>query len=268
MTICNMSIEAGARAGHGRARRDHVRLPEGPPARARRAPTGMPPSPTGTRCATDDGAVFDAEVVPRRRRRSSRSSPGAPTPARASRCRDACPTRTTSPTRTTAAAAERALEYMGLEAGTPMKDIRVDAVFMGSCTNSRIEDLRAARRRSSRAATKAEDVRVHGRARLRARPARGRGRGPRQGLQGLRRRVALRRLLDVPGHEPGPAGPGGALRLHVATATSRAARARAAAPTWSRRWSPRRRPSAARCSSIGPSEPASTPTARQHRPRT
>jgi 3-isopropylmalate/(R)-2-methylmalate dehydratase large subunit len=57
------------------------------------------------------------------------------------------------------AAAERALEYMDIAAGTPMKEIPVDAVFMGSCTNSRIEDLRAFAS-VIEGRTKAEGVRV------------------------------------------------------------------------------------------------------------
>src|SRR3546814_11299053 len=56
-------------------------------------------------------------------------------------------------------AAQRALEYMDLAPGTPLKDVRVDAVFMGSCTNSRIEDLRAFAS-IIRGHTKAEGVRV------------------------------------------------------------------------------------------------------------
>jgi 3-isopropylmalate/(R)-2-methylmalate dehydratase large subunit len=55
--------------------------------------------------------------------------------------------------------AERALEYMALEPGTPLKDIKVDAVFMGSCTNSRVEDLRAFAS-IIKGRTKAEGVRV------------------------------------------------------------------------------------------------------------
>ena len=51
MTVCNMSIEAGARAGHDRAGRDHLRVPARPPARAARARTGTRRSRTGGRCA-------------------------------------------------------------------------------------------------------------------------------------------------------------------------------------------------------------------------
>ena len=63
MTVCNMSIEAGARAGLDRPRRHDLRLPRGPRPRARRAPPGSGRSTTGARCATDDGAAFDKEVV-------------------------------------------------------------------------------------------------------------------------------------------------------------------------------------------------------------
>jgi 3-isopropylmalate/(R)-2-methylmalate dehydratase large subunit len=71
------------------------------------------------------------------------------------------------------AAAERALEYMDLTPGTKMKDIKVDTVFLGSCTNSRIEDLRAAAE-IIQGKQKADGVRFCSRAFA------SRGRGPRQ----------------------------------------------------------------------------------------
>ena len=104
-------------------------------------------------------------------------------------------------------AAARALAYMGLEAGTPLREIAVDTVFIGSCTNSRIEDLRAA-------AAVLEGRHVHPGLRALVVPGLapgegpGRGRGARQGLRGRRLRVAPAGLLDVPGHEPRQAAPG------------------------------------------------------------
>ncbi len=68
MTVCNMSIEAGAEGRAHRPRRHHLRLPRTGRDRAPDGRRGTTPSPTGARCATDDGATFDKEVHPRRRR--------------------------------------------------------------------------------------------------------------------------------------------------------------------------------------------------------
>jgi len=142
MTICNMSIEAGARAGliaPDQTTFDYVK--------------GKPHAPQGAdwdaaveywrTLTTDSDAKFDAEVNLNADELAPfvtwGTNPGqglpltgsVPNPADFANAEDR-------------GAAERALDYMGLTAGTPLKEIKVDTVFLGSCTNGRIEDLRAA----------------------------------------------------------------------------------------------------------------------------
>jgi 3-isopropylmalate/(R)-2-methylmalate dehydratase large subunit len=141
MTICNMSIEAGARAGmvapdettfaylKGRAH-----APEGADWDAAVAYWKTLP--------TDEGATFDAEVVLEGDTLEPFVTWGT-NPGQGVALSESVPNPADIADPNERANAERALEYMDLVAGTPMKDIRVDQVFMGSCTNSRIEDLRA-----------------------------------------------------------------------------------------------------------------------------
>lgn len=142
MTLCNMAIEAGARAGMvapDQTTFDYLR--------------GRPFAPQGAefeqavaawkQLRTDPDAQFDksvtlaaAEIEPQV---TWGTNPGMTTSINGS---VPDPSQIVDPA--VRMAAERALQYMGLQPGTPVKDIKIDRVFIGSCTNSRIEDLRAA----------------------------------------------------------------------------------------------------------------------------
>ena len=142
MTICNMSIEAGARAGliaPDETTFDYIK--------------GRPHAPEGEAwesalsywktLRSDDDANFDAEIFLDAHSLSPfvtwGTNPGQGVPLDAS---VPSPESMNDPAERTSA--ERALAYMDLQAGTPMKKIKIDTVFLGSCTNGRIEDLRAA----------------------------------------------------------------------------------------------------------------------------
>jgi 3-isopropylmalate/(R)-2-methylmalate dehydratase large subunit len=142
MTICNMSIEWGAKAGLIAPDETTFGYLEDRP----HAPKGAEwqaavDSWNGLR--TDDDASFDDEVVLDATEISPFVTWGT-NPGQGVPLAGAVPNPDDFADPADRSAAERALAYMGLTAGTPMRDIRVDTVFVGSCTNGRIEDLRAA----------------------------------------------------------------------------------------------------------------------------
>ena len=141
MTICNMSIEAGARAGMVAPDETTYAYLKG---RAH-APSGADWDDAvayWNTLPTDEGATFDAEVVLDADALDPFVTWGT-NPGQGVALSETVPNPADIADPNERANAQRALEYMDLEPGTPMKDIRVDQVFMGSCTNSRIEDLRA-----------------------------------------------------------------------------------------------------------------------------
>ena len=127
MTVCNMTIEGGGRAGM---------IAPDETTSAWVSEHGADVDPAWADLKTDDGAQFDKTVVVDCVTVSPMVSWGT-NPAQVVGVADAVPAPQSD-------GDERALHYMGLDAGTPIEEIKLDRVFIGSCTNSRIGDLRAA----------------------------------------------------------------------------------------------------------------------------
>ena len=142
MTVCNMAIEAGARAGFVAVDDKTIAYAKGRPYAPRDEQWNAAVSYWQT-LHSDDGAEFDKVVVldgsSIQPQVTWGTSPEMVLPIGA-----AVPDPAAQTDAVKAEGMRRALEYMGLRAGTPLVDIRLDKVFIGSCTNSRIEDLRAA----------------------------------------------------------------------------------------------------------------------------
>ncbi len=211
MTVCNMSIEAGARAG--------MIAPDDTTFAYLK---GRRFSPAGTAwdeavahwrtLPTDPGAHFDRELTidatTLRPAVTWGTSPGMTTFIDSN-----VPSPDDALSDADRKSFARALEYMDLKPGTPIEQIKIDTVFLGSCTNGRIEDLRAAAAivGTHRIATGIRAMVVPG---SQSRQETGRSRRPRPHLPHRRLRVARTRLQHVPRHEPRHPRPRRTLRLH------------------------------------------------------
>ena len=144
MTVCNMSIEAGARAGMIAPDETTFAYLKG----RRYSPAGAQWDEAvahWSTLVTDEGATFDRELVIDAAALTPTVTWGT-SPGMVTGIDSTVPTLPANATEADQKGFERALEYMDLRPGTPMQEIAVDRVFIGSCTNARIEDLRAAAR--------------------------------------------------------------------------------------------------------------------------
>ena len=142
MTICNMSIEGGARAGMVAPDDTTFAYVEGRPHAPEGADWDAALADWRT-LPTDDGATFDKEVTLDASGLRPYVSWGT-NPAQSVTIDDAVPDPDAFEDPSKQEAAARALAYMDLAPGTKMRDVRPDTIFIGSCTNSRMEDLRVA----------------------------------------------------------------------------------------------------------------------------
>ncbi len=216
MTVCNMSIEMGAKAGMIAPDETTFEYLKGRP----HAPGGLDGAGDAWDAAvadwktlvTDDDATFDKEVVLDAAEITPHVSWGT-NPSQVAPIDASVPDPDSFAESSERSAAARALEYMGLEAGTPIKEIPVDTVFIGSCTNSRIEDLRAvAQVAEGRTVTVPRAMIVPGSFAVKDQAIA-------EGLDKIFVEAGFDwrepGLLDVPGHEPRQARPRGTLRQHL-----------------------------------------------------
>ena len=144
MTVCNMSIEAGARAGMIAPDEATWSYLEG----RQYAPAGRAwerALDSWRELVTDAGASYDQQVVLNAGMVEPQVTWGT-SPGMTANITDSIPDPDTAATEDERRSYERAIEYMALSPGTPLEGLRVDRVFLGSCTNARLEDLREAAR--------------------------------------------------------------------------------------------------------------------------
>ncbi|RZO86165.1 MAG: 3-isopropylmalate dehydratase large subunit [Oceanococcus sp.] len=144
MSLCNMTIEAGARAGMVAVDQTTIDYIKGRPYAPSEAQWAQAVA-CWSELHSDEGAQFDAEVVIDGADIQPQVTWGT-SPEMVIAVDQAIPDPAGQDDEVRAAGMRRALEYMGLDAGTPISAVNVDKVFIGSCTNSRIEDLRDAAR--------------------------------------------------------------------------------------------------------------------------
>ena len=204
-------VDRGRRAlRHGGAGRDHVRLSARAGRLRRRARRSTAPSRTGRALPADRDAMFDREVTLDAAAIAPIVTWGTTPGRRAADRRAACPIRRAKPMRHARKYVRDALDYMGIAPGTKLTDITIDRVFIGSCTNARIEDLRAAAAVLAGRASKVPGLVSPGSSHGQAAGRRGR---PRPHLPRRRARMGGLRLLDVRRHQWRHGAAGRALRL-------------------------------------------------------
>ncbi len=212
MTVCNMTIEGGARAGLIAPDEKTFEYVQGRP----RAPKGQAWDMALDYWKTlksDDDAHYDKVVILDAAKLPPIVSWGS-SPEDVISVQGVVPNPDDIEDENKRASKWRALDYMGLKPGTPITDISIERVFLGSCTNGRIEDLRAAAKvvAGRKVAPGVNAMVVPGSGLVKEQAE---GRGPPHDLPRGGLRMARAGLLDVPGHESRQAQAAGALRVHL-----------------------------------------------------